>query len=375
MENTNELSQKLSECRDNLCIMNTLFDAGLINAEQSEVLHKKLRPPSEVPLSKIKGMLLGVAIGDALGAPIEGKPPERSEMKILSRYFPTSHITDDTQLTFWSLEVFLEEGWFNPEKLADRFTKERIIGIGGSIKKFIKNYKRLNMPWYLAGVESAGNGALMRLSPVVIPPFLSGPHTTFSDSVIVTYLTHNDRLAISSSVSFTNILWKLLSRNKPPEPEWWKDEYVNIAREVEGDSSVYKPRFGKFKGNYSGPAWDFVDRVLETALREGWTLFDMNKAAGSGAYLLETVPMVLYAMMLHGDNPSKALSAAVLNSKDSDTIGAIVGYLSGTLHGINGFFSPLIEPLLEGDMLPHRFLDTLNQIEEILRTARHQRLE
>jgi len=80
-------------------------------------------------------------------------------------------------------------------------------------------------------------------------------------------------------------------------------------------------------------------------------------------------------MMLHGDNPSKALSAAVLNSKDSDTIGAIVGYLSGTLHGINGFFSPLIEPLLEGDMLPHRFLDTLNQIEEILRTARHQRLE
>lgn len=337
MEVTNGPDQKLSECMDNLCIMDALFDAGVINAEQSEVLYKKLSAPSEVPLSKIKGMLLGVAIGDALGAPIEGKPPEEPGMKVLSRYFPTSHITDDTQLTFWSLEVFLEEGWFNPKKLADRFTKERIIGIGRSVKKFIKRYKELNMPWYLAGVESAGNGALMRISPVVIPPFLSGPHNAFSDSVIMTCLTHNDRLAISSAASFTNILWKLLTKNKPPDPEWWKDEYVEIAREVEGDSSVYRPRFGKFRDRYSGPAWDFVDRVLEMALRDGWTLFDMNKAVGSGAYLLETVPMALYTMILYGDNLGKALSAAILNSKDSDTIGAIVGYLSGALHGITGF--------------------------------------
>ncbi|NJE60379.1 ADP-ribosylglycohydrolase family protein [Thermococcus sp. 21S7] len=375
MEGTNRPDQKLSECGDNLCIMDALFDAGVINAEQSEVLYKKLRPPSNVPLSKIKGMLLGVAIGDALGAPIEGKPPEEPEMRVLSRYFPTSHITDDTQLTFLSLEVFLEEGWFNPKKLADRFTKERIIGIGRSVKKFIKRYKELNMPWYLAGVESAGNGALMKLSPVVIPPFLSESHSTFSDSVIMTCLTHNDRLAISSAVSFTNLLWKLLTKNKPPEPEWWKDEYVEIAREVEGDSSVYRPRFGKFNNRYSGPAWDFVDRVLEMALRDGWTLFDMNKAVGSGAYLLETVPMALYTMILYGNNLDKALSTAVLNSKDSDTIGAIVGYLSGALHGITEFPPSLVEPLFGGNMLPHKFLDALNQTEEILANGMHQRLE
>jgi len=170
--------------------MDTLFDAGLINAKQTKILYKKLKSADKVPLSKIKGMLLGIATGDALGASIEGKPLENPETGVLSQYLPTSHITDDTQLTFWSLEVFLEEGWFNPKKLADRFTKERIIGIGRSVKSFIERYKELNMPWYLSGVESAGNGALMGLSPVVIPPLLTEEHSTFSDTIgaIVGYL-------------------------------------------------------------------------------------------------------------------------------------------------------------------------------------------
>lgn len=37
------------------------------------------------------------------------------------------------------------------------------------VKRSIRNYKDLKVTQYLAGVKSAGNGALMKLSPVIIP--------------------------------------------------------------------------------------------------------------------------------------------------------------------------------------------------------------
>ncbi|WP_167889914.1 ADP-ribosylglycohydrolase family protein [Thermococcus sp. 18S1] len=357
------LNQRLAECENNLCIMDVLFDAELINAERSKLLYKTLKPIEKISLDKIEGMLLGVPIGDALGNPLEGRAPNMERQELLTTYPPSAHITDDTQLTFWSLEILLKEGWFNPQSLANRFTQEWIIGIGKSIRLFIKNYKDLKKPWYLSGIESAGNGALMRLSPVVIPPLANPRHKTFSDSVVTTYLTHNDRLAISSAVAFTNILWALLERNKTPEPEWWIKQYVDVSREIEGDSTTYRPRFGKFKHRYSGPAWEFIEKVLEMALQEKWTLFELNKVVGSGAYLLETIPTVLYTMMVYGDNPINAISFAVLNTKDSDTVGAIVGYLVGALHGIKAFPKSLLNPILDGDIMPRSFLNVALQVE------------
>lgn len=318
-----------------------------------------------VQLSKVEGMLFGVPIGDALGSPFEGKPPSKENFRMIHDYLPEAHITDDTQLTFWTLEVFLERGWFDPKTLADKFSSEWIIGIGGSIRRFIRNYKDLGKPWYLSGVESAGNGALMRLSPVVIPHLLNPTRELWSDAVVTTYLTHNDRLAISSAVAFANILWELLRKDALPEPEWWIEEYVNVAREVEGDFTQYSPRFGKFK-SYSGSAWEFVEKILERALSHEWSLLDLNTAVGSGAYLLETVPMTLYTMMIYADDPMKALATAVSSSKDSDTVGAIVGYLIGALHGVKAFSEHLLVPVLNGDLMPRTFLEMVNNVETFL---------
>ncbi|MDV3104685.1 hypothetical protein [Thermococcus waiotapuensis] len=93
-----------------------------------------------------------------------------------------------------------------------------------------------------------------------------------------------------------------------PTGELWSD--------AEGDFSRYSPRFGKFK-SYSGPAWEFVEKTLEKALSSGWSLLDLNTAVGSGAYLLEIVPMAPYTMMLYADDPTKAITLAVFSSKDS----------------------------------------------------------
>jgi len=122
--NPDKFERKLSECESNSCIMDILFEENLINAEQPKLLYAKPRRIDCVQLSKVDGMLFGVPIGDALGSPFEGKPPSKENFKMIHDYLPEAHITDDTQLTFWTLEVFLRRGWFDPKALADRFSSE-----------------------------------------------------------------------------------------------------------------------------------------------------------------------------------------------------------------------------------------------------------
>jgi len=48
--------------------------------------------------------------------------------------------------------------------------------------------------------------------------------------------------------------------------------------------------------------------------------------------LLETVPSVIYILMKHGDNLEEAIVHAVNDTKDNDTIAAIVGTAVGALY-------------------------------------------
>ena len=45
------------------------------------------------------------------------------------------------------------------------------------------------------------------------------------------------------------------------------------------------------------------------------------------------MPSVIYILMLHGDDPEEAIVRAVNDTKDNDTIAAIVGAAVGALHG------------------------------------------
>jgi ADP-ribosylglycohydrolase len=105
-----------------------------------------------------------------------------------------------------------------------------------------------------------------------------------------------------------------------------------VARELEtGDA--YRPRGGAFRNRFSGPLWLFVEQVVPDAFRRG---LDVRQACDlwySGAYLLETVPSVLYILMRHAQDFEEAVVRAVNDTVDNDTIAAIVGAAVGALHG------------------------------------------
>jgi ADP-ribosylglycohydrolase len=61
--------------------------------------------------------------------------------------------------------------------------------------------------------------------------------------------------------------------------------------------------------------------------------------------LLETVPSVIYILMRHGHDPEEAIVRAVNDTKDNDTVAAIVGAALGALHGKDGISKRWIENL------------------------------
>ena len=72
---------------DNSGLFKGLLDSGNIRIHNSPLFHEALTPlPAAFSFDKIEGMLLGVAIGDALGAPTEGLGARDRYNQVCQRY-------------------------------------------------------------------------------------------------------------------------------------------------------------------------------------------------------------------------------------------------------------------------------------------------
>ena len=322
-------------------ILTYLFETHQIDLQRGAIFDTSpgLMPDS-LNFDRVEGMMLGLAIGDALGATTEGQFPARRHKARgeIRDYLPNHYAgdrlvglpSDDTQLAFWTLEQMIADKGFNPEHVAARFCRDRIFGIGSAVKQFIAN-RTAGMPWYRCGQKSAGNGALMRIAPVVIPHLQTGATDLWVDTALSAMVTHNDSASISACLSFVHMLWQLLKMDAPPKPNWWLETYVAVAGDLEVDDT-YSPRGGAFVA-YRGTIWRFVEEHVGEAYSKGLSTLEACNAWYSAAYLLETVPSVLYILMCHGDDPEEAIVRAVNDTKDNDTIAAIVGAAVGALHG------------------------------------------
>ncbi len=174
----------------------------------------------------------------------------------------------------------------------------------------------------------------MRIASVTVP-YLDEkkPDPAFwSDAALCAAITHNDPGSIGACAAFAGMLGELLSCRQPPSPEWWVSRFVHLARRVEGDDTRYAPRGGEWP-NYRGPIWRFVQEQVPRRADGRDSVVEAGRAWFSGAYLLETVPTVLFILTRHGDDPEEAIVRAVNDAKDNDTVAAIVGAAVGALHG------------------------------------------
>jgi ADP-ribosyl-[dinitrogen reductase] hydrolase len=321
-------------------LFSRLSEDNAIRIKRGRIFDEHLLPKTaNFDFGKVEGMLLGVAIGDSLGITSEGMLASERKARFgeIRDYIPNRYVdkaigfpSDDTQLTFWTLEQMVADGGFFPDHVAKRFLNGRIFGLGSAVRRFLTNYSS-GRPWHQSGPASAGNGALMRISPVSIPHLRKGGTDLWVDAALCAMMTHNDTCSISACVGFVAMLWELLDMDSPPHPQWWLERYVAVAKDLE-NGTVCTPRGGQFK-DYSGPAWQFVQEKVSWANEQNLPVVDACNTWYSEAYLLETLPSVIYILMRHGHDAEEAIVRAVNDTKDNDTIAAITGAAVGALHG------------------------------------------
>jgi ADP-ribosyl-[dinitrogen reductase] hydrolase len=329
----------------NFELYQSLLDKGILNMRNTPTLFSDL-PEIEPDPSKVEGLLLGIAIGDALGNTSESLPTNnmnphsrRRRYGWITDYLPNKHAgnrriglpSDDTQLAFDTLIVILHRGYLDLEELASTFASHRIFGIGGTVKSFLRNYKEFKMPWYRAGIRSSGNGALMRISPILVPYIKDKDRDElWANTVLDTMMTHNDELAIASSLAFIHLLANFMGGEDDPEREL--ERVTEILEAVIGDK--------KYRVTCTGEEVrvpEYVQSVVESVLRDELSVSVMSEELGSSGYILETLPTSLSIIMRYKDKPVDAILNAVNHTYDNDTIAAIVGTAMGALYGKTAF--------------------------------------
>ncbi|AEO93493.1 ADP-ribosylglycohydrolase [Bacillus phage G] len=172
-------------------------------------------------LNKFKGALLGLAVGDALGATTEFMSKE--EVKVMYNYLnqivgggwlslKAGDITDDTEMTICVAEGILNN-YNNPiESIGKEFIKwyesdPKDVGLSTSCS--IKNYFSYG-DWFKASKKSheelgksAGNGSLMRCLPVALA--YSNKDKMIEITTKQSKMTHYDDLASEACVIYSKI--------------------------------------------------------------------------------------------------------------------------------------------------------------------------
>jgi ADP-ribosylglycohydrolase len=150
---------------------------------------------------------------------------------------------------------------------------------------------------------------------------------------VASAVTHNDYASNASCAAFVAVLLRALG-TKPPVPAlFWLSRFVEIAAPLEGSDRRYVPR-ARGHGGREVSLTAFTDDGVRRALEEGASTVDACNRWYSGAFLLETVPSALYILERHGNDPEEAVVRAVNDTRDNDTIAAIVGAAVGALHGL-----------------------------------------
>jgi ADP-ribosylglycohydrolase len=133
---------------------------------------------------KIKAVLFGVAIGDALGLSVQFGPREVIketpvvDMEGYGVFFkPPGYFSDDSSLTFALVEALINE--YNLDNIAENFVKwldegfwtpdGEAFDIGSTTFNSINNLKEGIKPTVSGETHerSNGNGSLMRIAPLI----------------------------------------------------------------------------------------------------------------------------------------------------------------------------------------------------------------
>jgi poly(ADP-ribose) glycohydrolase ARH3 len=282
-------------------------------------------PPALDPEAAI-GCLLGLALGDALGAPFEGRTRvDPSEPERLIAGARDLRWTDDTHMALVLAAALASEGLtIDPEQLgvrfADAYHREPWRGYGSGPPEVFalaargRSYREAAASLF-DGVGSFGNGAAMRCAPVAIAGF---PDTRAIAALAAAQgtVTHNHPEGLDGAVLVASV--------------------VGLALRTPADQPLRLSATGLevslLRSRALGTAWARLQAAApEPGVGASPTdLLALAEGFGTSVAARESVPAsIAIALGQGGDGFLATIRAAIGLGGDTDTIAAMAGAIVG----------------------------------------------
>jgi len=269
-------------------------------------------------LQKFRGALLGLALGDAMGAPLEGGPLERLVWRLLGLgQRDRLRWTDDTQMSLDLGESLVADRGLQPEALAQRFAASYrwTRGYGPGAAKLLKRIRR-GQPWQDANVAiypngSFGNGGAMR-APVVGLAYVRDLKRVPQAAADSAQITHAHPLGMEGAV-----LIALAT--------------AHALRDTPGEAAL-----AQLKRACTQPAMvePLTQAQLWLAEQSEPEPDEVAATLGHGIIAAESCVTAVYLAHRHMHAPFETLQAFVhACGGDVDTIGAMAGAIWGAARG------------------------------------------
>ncbi|MCP2028158.1 ADP-ribosylglycohydrolase [Flavobacterium sp. HSC-32F16] len=296
----------------------------------------------------IKSGLYGVAVGDALGVPVEFKTrsylkenPVTDMMGFMCWNQPSGTWSDDSSLAFCTAESLCKS--FDIEDMAQTFVKwmlegywgahNKVFDIGGTTKHSLLRVVKGESAAFSGNFfdEDNGNGSLMRILPLVF--YLQNEkniEVIYQKVKAVSSITHAHFR--SGFACFIYVVYCLEILKDKDKFEAYKDMRLVLSKFLE-DKSFNPVEIGLF------------DRILKNDISK----YDEIEIQSSG-YVLHSLEASFWCF-LKSDSYEETVLKAVNLGGDTDTTGAIAGGLAGIYFGL--------------DDIPQKWIDNLARVNDI----------
>ena len=309
---------------------------------------------------RARGMFVGLAVGDALGAPVEFLP-EPSDVYIAEMGKKIEHFhenyrapegvwTDDTEMALCIADSLLVNSGYDSYDIMHRFTNWANEGyrtydgkpacdVGGQTMRAIEEFERYPIISEKETTDSAGNGAIMRLAPIIIAnTFPDKKYPTLQDGyrkggLIVDPEDEDSEYVELKDIEPTIDMAVLSCR----------ETHNSIAAEATTAlfaTMLYCALHGLPKNHIASycSRWIMDEDYDRFYLQNSKLLIDRALAKGRdklcnlGGYVVDTFAIVLWGLM-NFDNFKDGMMAVIRLGGDTDTNAACYGQLAGAYYG------------------------------------------
>ncbi len=259
---------------------------------------------------KLKGIVYGAAIGDALGVPYEFQSRGSFTCKGMAsggaHQMPKGTFSDDTSMLLATQDSIREQGCIDVDDMRERYRKWLYEGAytadGKAFNVGNTTATALSEGHGLIHERSNGNGSLMRIAP------LACTDATNDEIRAVSAITHAHPISTEACVTFVHILRTVMEG---------EDLESAIAASLPND-----------------PHFAFIREIKD------WSRDDVR----STGYVIDTLSAALWCA-LNTDSYADCVLTAVNLGDDTDTTACVAGALAGTMYGYNSIYKSWIEQL------------------------------